>query len=72
VTPEFISEQKTPLTRLAVSLHEGARAIGVSRTKMYGLISENQIATFKVGRRHLVRPEDLRAFVEKAAGTASA
>lgn len=40
--------------RLTCSVAEAAKAVGLSRSKIYELISEGEVQTAKVGRRRLV------------------
>jgi excisionase family DNA binding protein len=38
--------------------------LGAGRTTVYNLLGSGQIKSFKVGRRRLVRPQDLQEFVD--------
>jgi excisionase family DNA binding protein len=49
--------------RLAVSIETAARMIGCRRTTAYKLIRNGQLPTITLGRRRLVRVEDLRLYV---------
>ena len=49
-----------PLSPEAVSVPDAARCIGVSRTRIYQMISAGELATVKIGRRRLVRLATLR------------
>lgn len=51
---------------------EGAKAIGVGRTRMAELIAAGEIATVKCGRKRLVSPDELRAFAERLARSSAA
>lgn len=42
------------MDRIALSIKEAGRTIGIGRTKFYGLINEGSLKTFKLGRRTLV------------------
>ena len=53
--------------RLALSVGETGRAIGVSRATIYRLIGRKQLATLKVGARRLVPVTALDALLEQAA-----
>ena len=46
---------------------EGAKLLGVSRTRLFLAIRDKQLRSFKVGKRRLVRPGDLSAWLEKHA-----
>ncbi|MGI8925745.1 MAG: helix-turn-helix domain-containing protein [Tepidiformaceae bacterium] len=54
--------------RLAVSVEEAARLLGVSRGKMYPLVMAGQIESFTIGTRRLIPTAALRRFVEEQAG----
>lgn len=40
-----------------------AKLLGVGRRTVWRLIADGEIATIRIGRRVLVRPEDLDAFI---------
>ncbi|QPQ54386.1 helix-turn-helix domain-containing protein [Allosphingosinicella flava] len=54
---------------IAVSIEETGKALSLGRTKIYELINEGRLATFKVGRRTLVRVESIRALGERCSDT---
>ena len=47
---------------LLCSIPDAAKALGVGRSKLYGLITEGRIETITIGRRRLVRTDSMRAF----------
>jgi excisionase family DNA binding protein len=49
--------------RLAVSVAEAGRLIGVGRTRLYAEIASGGIKTFKVGRRRLIRVQILEEWI---------
>ena len=51
---------------LAVSVKEAARIVGLSRSRLYELISSGQIEARKVGTRTIIPTESLRALVADA------
>lgn len=51
--------------RLAVSPAQAAEMAGIGRTKLYELINQNEIPSFTLGRRRLIRVEDLRAWLNR-------
>jgi excisionase family DNA binding protein len=51
--------------RLAVSPGEAALMTGIGRTKLYELINQKEIPSFTLGRRRLIRVEDLRAWLDR-------
>ncbi len=50
---------------LMVSILAAARMLGISRSKLYLLIDEDEIQVIKIGRRALVARECLMAFVDR-------
>lgn len=51
----------TSIQPLLCSIPEAAKALGISRSKTYELISERRLLTVSIGRRRLVRTESIRA-----------
>ena len=61
----------TPATaRLAVSPSEAARMAGIGRTKLYELISSNEIASVKLGSRRLIRVSAIEAWLDSLSAEA--
>lgn len=59
-------ETSSPLLPpLAVAPADGARIIGVGRTKFYELLNSGALRSFKVGNRRLVTMTTLREYVAK-------
>lgn len=54
--------------RLLVSVPEAAKALGVSRTVLYDLISSGDLTTVRIGRRRLVPVATLMDFVRNRDG----
>lgn len=52
---------------LSVGVEEAARMIGVTRTKLYEMLAQNDLVSFKLGRRRLIAVKDLEAFVSRQA-----
>jgi excisionase family DNA binding protein len=50
--------------QLAVSVEEGAKRLGISRTAMFGLIGSGQVRSIKVGKRRIVPVSALREFLD--------
>lgn len=46
---------------LLCSIPDAAKALGVGRSKLYELISDNRLETITIGRRRLVRTDSIRA-----------
>lgn len=51
---------------IAISIEDARKALGIGRTKLYELIGEEKLQTFRVGRRRLVTVESIRAFAAQA------
>lgn len=56
--------------RIAVPADEGAKLIGVPRCRIFDLIRQGQIASFKIGRRRMVATSELRRFIDRQAAEA--
>lgn len=52
--------------RLAVSDTEGARRVGLGKTKFRELLNEGKIRSFYVGRRRLIPVAELERFIGAA------
>lgn len=48
---------------LAISVNDAAKALGVGRTTVYGLINSKDLETIKIGRRTLVKMDSIRLLV---------
>lgn len=59
---------KTPATRedlrLALSPAQAAHAIGIGNTSMYEIIGSGVLASFKIGRRRLIRVQELERYLK--------
>lgn len=58
--------------KLSYTVDEAASAIGVSRSKVYSLVREGQISTFKWCGRTLIRADVLQRALDLASGRAAA
>jgi excisionase family DNA binding protein len=54
------------MDRIAVSINEARTALGVGRTKVYELIAEGKLKTFRIGRRRLITLESIRTLAAEA------
>jgi hypothetical protein len=54
------------MEKLAYTVDEGRRALGVGRTSFYALINAGELESFKACGRTLVAAESLQAFVDRA------
>lgn len=52
---------------LSISVDDAARIVGIGRTRMFGLVGNGTVPSFKIGRTRLIRTQDLRDFVNRAA-----
>jgi excisionase family DNA binding protein len=52
---------------LAVSVAQGAKAIGVSRSKFYELLRKGELPLIKIGSRSLVRVADIEKLLASLA-----
>lgn len=59
------------IERLAYSPAEAAKALGISRANLYGLIADGSLASFVLGRRRLIRPAALRDLLDRLEGGSS-
>ena len=46
-----------------LSIDQTCRQLGLGRWNIYKLINENRLLTVKVGKRRLVTPKAIRAFI---------
>ena len=51
--------------RLALSVSEAAQMLGISRARLYPLISMGEIPSFKIGRCRRVPVTALESFIER-------
>lgn len=51
--------------KIAVSVHEAALALGISKISLRRLIYKGLIRTYKIGRRRLLSVEELQRFLRK-------
>ena len=56
------------LTPIAISVSEAARLLGVSRPKVYQLMQQERLPSFKVGTRTLIPVADLQKWVAARTG----
>ncbi len=51
-------------TRIGVPPAEGFRMLGIGRTKGYDLVKSGQLRIYKMGRRSILKVEELRSFID--------
>lgn len=54
-----------PLPRLLVSPEEGAEVIGVSRSRMYGLLASGEIPSLKIGKNRRIPLAEIELWIER-------
>ena len=59
--------QVQPAQRAAISVLEAAKCAGLGRTSIYKAILDKSLPSLKVGRRRLVRSDDLTAWLARHA-----
>jgi excisionase family DNA binding protein len=52
------------MDKLSFSIAEATRATGLSRSKLYELMSEGRLGYLKAGRRRLIRREHLERLLD--------
>lgn len=52
---------------IAIGIDDAAKAIGIARSAMYGLVAQGEIDSFKIGRRRLILTKTLEAFTTRMA-----
>jgi excisionase family DNA binding protein len=52
---------------LAVSINEAAKALGLGRTSIYGMMGDGRLEWFKLGRRTLIKTASIRRLVDAQA-----
>ncbi len=56
----------TEIKRQTVSIKEAAAILGLGRSSIYKLINTGKINPVRIGRRVLIRIEDLKKLIEQA------
>ncbi len=62
------SSSPTFQSPLAVCPADGARMIGIGRTRFYELLNAREIPSFTLGRRRLILVEDLHSWLKTKTG----
>jgi excisionase family DNA binding protein len=58
-------EPINPLPRLAYGIDDAADALDLSRSRIYELIADGEIAACKVGKRTIIPAAELTAFLDR-------
>jgi excisionase family DNA binding protein len=56
--------------RLALTVEEAGKRIGLKRTTMYKLIRDGEVESFTIGRLRKVLPSALEAYIKRRAAAA--
>lgn len=64
---DLIKSGGAKLEKLCVGVPEGAEMAGVGKTLMWGVVARREIPVIRLGRRVLIRVEDLKAWLAKQA-----
>jgi excisionase family DNA binding protein len=59
------TENNITIDRILLSVEEAALRLGMSKSFVYDLIRTGVIPSYKIGRRTVVKPEDLETFKEE-------
>ncbi len=51
--------------RLAYSVDDASRMIGISKTQLYRLINADQLSSLKLGHRTLIEAQSLRDLIDR-------
>lgn len=57
-------DTRSPEGRLAYTLEGACEATGLTRTRIYGAISDGSLRSFLAGRRRMISAKALQAFIE--------
>ena len=60
---------QSPAPRLSYSINTAADDTGLSRSRIYKLIIDGQLPTFKLGSRTMIRGIDLAALINRLAAS---
>lgn len=52
--------------KIACTVDEACGALGIRKTKFFGLVKSGELRSFKIGRRTLVHIDELHRFVAQA------
>lgn len=50
--------------KISLTIDEAVEATGIGRTKLFALLKSGDLAALKIGRRTLIRVDDLKSFME--------
>lgn len=64
--PKKKAQPDPPPRPYAYSTENAAKALDVSLRTIWNLIEAGKLPTFKIGRKRLIRAEDIEALIERA------
>ncbi len=53
------------MEKFAYSINETARALSVGRTTIYAMLADQRLASFKLGRRTLIKAESIKRLMDE-------
>ncbi|MAE20839.1 helix-turn-helix domain-containing protein [Pseudomonas chengduensis] len=62
-----MTQQHQATAPIAVGVEDAARLIGITRSKLYEMLAEGKIRSFKLGRRRLIQVQELEFFIQRHA-----
>jgi excisionase family DNA binding protein len=63
----MVAERSGLGERKWLTLRNSAKAVGISRSKLYELIADGALHTIRIGGRSVILASDLNAFVQQCA-----
>ncbi len=63
VVPQQEDKEPRPVPQVTLSIDEARNATGLGRNSIYQAIAAGKLRSVKLGRRRLIRVEDLAAFI---------
>ena len=65
------TDQRT-VEPIAYTIDDAVQASGFSRTRVYAAMRSGELASFKAGKRRLIRADSLRALIDSLSAAAAA
>lgn len=63
-----MDERKIMAMQFLCSISEAAKALGIGRTNLYGMLSKGELESVRIGARRLVKVDSIEALIERATG----
>jgi len=60
-----MTDSRARLEPLTVDISEACRLTGLGRSKLYELLTANEISSVKIGKRRVIPVTSLRRFIER-------